>query len=164
MYQAIANDGVRVPPRIIEAEIAPDGTRIERPRPEPVRVVSPQTANTVKDMLRSVVQNGPGSANDGTGPAAAMPGYQVSGKTGTAQQIDPECRCYSQSKYWITFAGMVPADDPRFVVGLMLDAPSGSRESSSAAPLFNTIASSLTQRYQIPLSKEPAPLQTLQTP
>ncbi|SFS33956.1 peptidoglycan D,D-transpeptidase FtsI family protein [Saccharopolyspora flava] len=162
MYQAIANDGVRMPPRIIEAEVRPDGTRVERPRPEPVRVVSPQTAHTVRDMLRAVVQNGPGSANDGTGSAAALPGYQVSGKTGTAQQIDPDCRCYSQSKYWITFAGMVPADNPRFVVGLMLDAPSGSRESSSAAPLFNSIASFLTQRYQIPLSKEPAPLQTLQ--
>lgn len=163
MYQAIANDGLRVPPRIIEAEVRPDGTRAERPRPEPVRVVSPQTARTVKDMLRAVVQNGPGSSNDGTGPAAALPGYQVSGKTGTAQQIDPACRCYSQSKYWITFAGMVPADNPRFVVGLMLDAPSGARESSSAAPLFHSIAGFLTQRYQIPLSKEQSPLQMLQT-
>ncbi|MDI2028364.1 penicillin-binding protein 2 [Saccharopolyspora sp. TS4A08] len=162
MYQAIANDGVRMPPRIIEAEIGPDGKRVERPRPEPVRVVSPQTAHTVKDMLRAVVQDGPGSRNDGTGSDAALPGYQVSGKTGTAQQIDPACRCYSQSKYWITFAGMVPADNPRFVVGLMLDAPSGSRESTSAAPLFNTIASFLTQRYQIPLSKEQSPVQMLQ--
>ncbi|RRO16092.1 penicillin-binding protein 2 [Saccharopolyspora rhizosphaerae] len=162
MFQAIANDGVRVPPRIIEAEVQPDGTRVARPAPEPVRVVSPQTAHVVRDMLRSVVQDGPGSSDDGTGSDAAMPGYQVAGKTGTAQQIDPACRCYSQSKYWITFAGMVPADDPRFVVGLMLDAPSGARESKSAAPLFNTIATFLTQRYQIPLSKEPAPFQELQ--
>ena len=97
----------------------------------------------------------------GTGVRARI-GRPQAGKTGTAQQIDPECRCYSQSKYWITLAGMVPADDPRFVVGLKLDAPSGSRESTSAAPLFNTIAGSLTQRYQIPLSKEQAPVQTLQ--
>ncbi|MBB5155704.1 peptidoglycan D,D-transpeptidase FtsI family protein [Saccharopolyspora phatthalungensis] len=161
MYQAIANDGVRVPPRIIEAEIRPDGTRVQRPRPEGVRVVSPETAHTVKDMLRAVVQNVP--QQRGTGPDAALPGYQISGKTGTAQQIDPACRCYSQSKYWITFAGIVPADNPRFVVGLMLDQPAyGTHEGSSAAPLFHNIAAFLTQRYQIPVSKEQAPVQILQ--
>ncbi|MEV0089669.1 penicillin-binding protein 2 [Saccharopolyspora sp. NPDC050642] len=165
MYQAIANDGVRMPPRIIAAETGPDGTRVERPRPEGVRVVSPETAHTVRDMLRSVVQNGPGREQDGTGPGAALPGFQVSGKTGTAQQVDPACRCYSQSKYWITFAGMVPADNPRFVVGLMLDQPAyGTQDGSSAAPLFNEVASFLTQRYQIPPSKEQAPIQTLQVP
>ncbi|GAA0520059.1 cell division protein FtsI [Saccharopolyspora subtropica] len=162
MYQAIANDGVRVPPRVIAAEIRPDGTRIERPRPEGVRVVSPETARTVRDMLRSVVQNAP-QPNRGTGADAALAGYQISGKTGTAQQIDPTCKCYSQSVYWITFAGIVPADNPRFVVGLMLDAPSsGTREAYSAAPLFHDIAAFLTQRYQIPLSKEQAPFQLLQ--
>ncbi|QIZ34103.1 penicillin-binding protein 2 [Saccharopolyspora sp. ASAGF58] len=162
MYQAIANDGVRVPPRIIAAEVRPDGTRVERPRPEGVQVVSPETAHTVKDMLRAVVQKAP-QPNRGTGPDAALPGYQISGKTGTAQQIDPDCRCYSQSKYWITFAGIVPADNPRFVVGLMLDQPAyGSPEGSSAAPLFHNIGAFLTQRYQIPLSKEQAPFQLLQ--
>ncbi|MDA3624407.1 penicillin-binding protein 2 [Saccharopolyspora sp. WRP15-2] len=164
MYQAIANDGVRVPPRIISAEIGPDGNRVERPRPEGVRVVSPETAHTVKDMLRSVVQEGP-KPNNGTGPGAALPGYQVSGKTGTAQQYDPACKCYSNSKHWITFAGVVPADSPRFVIGLMLDRPAyGTQEGSSAAPLFHNIASFLTQRYQLPLSKEQAPIQTLQLP
>lgn len=162
MYQAMANDGVRVPPRIIAAEVRPDGTRVERPRPEGVQVVSPETAHTVKDMLRAVVQKAP-QPNRGTGPDAALPGYQIAGKTGTAQQIDPDCRCYSQSKYWITFAGIVPADNPRFVVGLMLDQPAyGSPEGSSAAPLFHNIGAFLTQRYQIPLSKEQAPFQLLQ--
>ncbi len=161
MYQAIANDGVRVPPRVIAAETGPDGKREERPQPEGVRVVSERTADTVKDMLRSVVQDVP--QQEGTGSEAALEGFQVSGKTGTAQQIDPSCNCYSQSDHWITFAGIVPADDPRFVVGLMLDAPqSGTPESSSAAPLFHDVATYLTQRYQLPLSKEPAPEQTLQ--
>ncbi|GAA4829866.1 peptidoglycan D,D-transpeptidase FtsI family protein [Saccharopolyspora rosea] len=161
MYQAIANDGVRVPPRVISGEIRPDGTKVERPHPRGVRVVSPQTAQTVRDMLRGVVQDAPGQR--GTGPDAALEGYQISGKTGTAQQIDPTCGCYSQSKYWITFAGMVPAQNPRFVVGIMLDAPSaGVHESTTATPLFHDIAQYLTQRYQIPLSKEPAPVQTLQ--
>jgi cell division protein FtsI (penicillin-binding protein 3) len=161
MYQAIANDGVRVPPRVISADIEPDGTKVALPRPPGVRVVSPQTANTVKNMLRAVVQSDP--EQRGTGAAAAMEGYQVSGKTGTAQQPDPTCGCYSDSTYWITFAGILPADNPRFVVGLMLDAPTGGTpESVSAAPLFHEIGSYLTTRYQIPLSQQPAPEQTLQ--
>lgn len=164
MYQAIANDGVRVPPRVVAAEIKPDGTRVPAPRPEGVEVVSPQAADTVKDMLRAVVQDAP-QPQSGTGSDAALEGYQISGKTGTAQQIDPSCGCYSQSTYWITFAGMVPADDPRFVVGLMLDAPSSDApEADSAAPLFHDVSSYLAQRYQIPLSKEPAPEQVLQLP
>jgi cell division protein FtsI (penicillin-binding protein 3) len=161
MFQAIANDGVRVPPRVISGEVRPDGTQVPRPKPQPVRVVSPETAHRVKDMLRAVVQNEP--KQRGTGPDAALQGYQVSGKTGTAQQPDPACGCYSHSKYWITFAGIVPADNPRFVVGLMLDAPqSGTPEAKSATPLFHDIATYLTQRYQLPLSKEPAPSQILQ--
>lgn len=161
MYQTIANDGVRVPPRIISSEVRPDGTRVEKPPPDGVRVVSPQTAHTVKDMLRGVVQGAP--KQQGTGKDAALEGFQISGKTGTAQQVNPACNCYSQSSNWITFAGIMPADDPRFVVGLMLDAPKkGLPDSDSAAPLFHDIAAYLAQRYQIPLSPEPAPVQTLQ--
>lgn len=159
MYQTIANDGVRVPPRIVRAEIAPDGSRAERPRPEGVRVVSPQTARTVRNMLRAVVQDEPGQ--QGTAPAAALAGYQIAGKTGTGQQVDPACGCYSSSKFWITFTGMLPAQDPRFVIGIVLDAPSGG---TSAAPLFHDIASYVAQHHQIPLSPRPSPVATLTLP
>jgi cell division protein FtsI (penicillin-binding protein 3) len=158
MYQAIANDGVRVPPRIISAEIAPDGSRTPTPPPAGIRVVSPQTAHTVRDMLRAVTQNEPGQR--GTGPEAMLDGYQISGKTGTAQQVNPGCGCYSNSNYWITFAGILPADEPRFVVGIMLDDPAV----GSAAPLFHEIASYLAGRYQIPLSPVPSPTATLTLP
>lgn len=157
MYQTIANDGVRVPPRIVSAEIGPDGKRVDQPRPEGVRVVSEQTARTVRDMLRAVTQDAPGQR--GTGPAAAVAGYQVAGKTGTAQQPDPACGCYSDSRYWITFAGIFPADSPRFVVGIVLDAP---KAGTSAAPVYHDIASYLAQRYQIPLSPTAAPIYQLQ--
>jgi cell division protein FtsI (penicillin-binding protein 3) len=153
MYQAIANDGVRVPPRIVAAEIGPDGQRVSAPRPEGVRVVSEQTAHTVRDMLRAVTQDAPGQR--GTGVPAALAGYQVAGKTGTAQQPDPRCGCYSDSRYWITFAGMFPADAPRFVVGIMLNAP---KSNMTAAPIFHDIASYLAQRFNIPLSKEQSPI------
>ncbi|MBC3191325.1 penicillin-binding protein 2 [Pseudonocardia sp. C8] len=157
MYQAVANDGVRIPPRVVAATTGPDGVRVPAERPEPVRVMSPQTAQTLRTMLTAVTQDADGQA--GTGPAAAVPGYEVAGKTGTAQQVDPECGCYSRSQYWITFAGMLPAQDPRFVVGIMLDAP---KAGTSAAPLFHDIASYLAQRDGIPVQTQPARVQTLQ--
>ncbi|WP_018684566.1 peptidoglycan D,D-transpeptidase FtsI family protein [Actinokineospora enzanensis] len=164
MYQTIANDGVRVPPRIIKAKIAPDGTRTEEPRPEGVRVVSPETARTTRDMLRAVVQKAP-NQNSGTGPAAAVTGYQVSGKTGTAQQYDQAAGHYSNTLYWITFAGILPADSPRFVVGMVYDTPAYSTpDGHSSAPFFHDVASFLAQRYNIPLSKEPSPIVRLVGP
>ena len=165
IYQTIANDGVRVPPRIIKDILAPDGTRTEEPRPEGVRVVSAQTARTVRDMFRSVVQRDPRGIQQGTGPQAAVEGYQIAGKTGTAQQINPGCGCYYDDVYWITFAGMAPADEPRYVIGVMLDAPHRAADGSpgsSAAPLFHNIASWLLQRENVPLSPDPGAPLTLQ--
>ena len=165
MYQAIANDGVRVPPRVVKATVAADGTRTEEPRPEGVRVVSAETARTVRDMFRSVVQRDPRGVQQGTGPQAAVEGYQIAGKTGTAQQINPGCGCYYDDVYWITFAGMAPADDPRYVVGVMLDAPHRAADGSpgsSGAPLFHEIASWLLQRENVPLSADPGAPLTLQ--
>jgi cell division protein FtsI (penicillin-binding protein 3) len=165
MYQTIANDGMRMPPRIIKATIAPDGTRTEEPRPQGVRVVSPQTAQAVRNMLRAVVQRDPMGYQQGTGPAAAVEGYQISGKTGTAQQINPACGCYFDDVYWITFAGMATTDNPRYVVGIMMDNPHRAADGSpgsSAAPLFHNIAGWLLQRENVPLSPDPGPPLTLQ--
>jgi cell division protein FtsI (penicillin-binding protein 3) len=165
MYQTIANDGVRIPPRIIKSTISPDGTRTDEPRPEGVRVVTPETARTVRNMFRAIVQRDPMGAQQGTGPQAAVEGYQIAGKTGTAQQINPACGCYYNDVYWITFAGMAPADDPRYVVGIMMDAPHRAADGSpgsSAAPLFHNIASWLLQRHNVPLSADPGPRLTLQ--
>ena len=165
MYQTIANDGLRIPPRIIKATVAPDGTRTEEPRPRGVRVVSPQTAQTVRGMLRAVVQRDPMGAQQGTGPQAAVDGYQIAGKTGTAQQINPACGCYYDNVYWITFTGMATVDDPRYVVGIMMDNPqraADGKPGSSAAPLFHNIAGWLLQRENVPLSPDPGPPLTLQ--
>lgn len=165
MYQAIANDGVRIPPRIVKATIAADGSRTEQRQPEGIRVVSPDTARTVRNMLRAVVQRDPTGVQQGTGPAAAVDGYQVAGKTGTAQQINPACGCYYEDVYWITFAGLAPVDDPRYVIGIMLDAPTRNADGTaghSAAPLFHNIAAWLLQRDNVPLSPDPGPPLTLQ--
>ena len=165
MYQTIANDGVRIPPRIIKAVTGPDGKRTEEPRPEGIPVVSAQTAQTVRNMLRAVVQRDPMGYQQGTGPKAAVEGYQISGKTGTAQQINPACGCYFSDVYWITFAGMATADDPRYVIGIMMDAPTRAADGSpgqTAAPLFHNIAAWLLQRENVPLSTDPGPPLVLQ--
>jgi cell division protein FtsI (penicillin-binding protein 3) len=165
MYQAIANDGVRIPPRIIKTTIAADGTRKDEPRPEGVRVVSPQTAQTVRQMLRATLQRDPTGVQQGTGSQGAVDGYQISGKTGTAQQINPGCGCYYDNVYWITFAGMVPTDDPRYVIGLMADNPqrtADGQHGTTMAPLFHNIAAWLLQRENVPLSPDPGPPLTLQ--
>ena len=154
MFQAIANDGVRMPPRVVAERVGPEGEVHPTDRPEGVRVVSDQTAHTVRDMFRAVVQSGPGG-QAGTGPQAAVAGYQVSGKTGTAQQIDEACSCYSNSRYWVTFSGIVPSDDPRYVISIMLDAPQRGvhgEGGESAAPLFHDIAAWLVNRDNIPPS------------
>ncbi|HEY0573640.1 MAG TPA: penicillin-binding protein 2 [Pseudonocardia sp.] len=160
MYQSVANDGLRVPPRIIQATIDPDGTKHPAPRPEPVRVVSAQIAQQLRQMLVAVTQNGKG-VQRGTGVDAAVPGYQIAGKTGTAQQVNPACGCYSASNYWITFAGMFPAQFPRYVVAIMLDAPT---HGQNASALFHQIASTLAQRDQIPVDPNPPPMQPLVLP
>ena len=165
MYQTIANDGVRIPPRIIKATIAADGTRSDEPRPEGVRVVSTQTAQTVRNMLRATVQRDPRGDQQGTGSLGAVEGYQIAAKTGTAQQINPGCGCYYDEVYWITFAGMVPANDPRYVVGVMMDNPHRTADGSpgtTAAPLFHNIAAWLLQRENVPLSPDPGPPLVLQ--
>ena len=164
MYQAIANDGVRIPPRIVKATIAPDGTRTETPRPNGIQVVNQGTARVLRNIFRAVVQRDPTGVQQGTGPAAAVDGYQMAGKTGTAQQINPGCGCYYDDVYWITFAGMAPADDPRYVIGIMMDAPTRNADGTpghSAAPLFHNIAGWLMQRENVPLSPDPGPMLTL---
>ncbi|HTM84291.1 MAG TPA: penicillin-binding transpeptidase domain-containing protein, partial [Mycobacterium sp.] len=162
---AVANDGLRIPPRIVKSTIGPDGSRVDEPRPEGVQVVSAQTARTVRDMLRAVVQRDPMGIQQGTGPQAAVEGYQIAGKTGTAQQINPDCGCYYDDVYWITFAGMAPSVDPRYVIGIMMDAPHRAADGSpgsSAAPLFHDIASWLLHRQDVPISPDPGPRLTLQ--
>ena len=108
-------------------------------------------------MFRAVTQSDSSGLQQGTGSQAAVKGYQIAGKTGTAQQVDAATGAYSHSKYWITFAGLAPVDNPRFVVGLMLDAPERGvhgEGGQSAAPLFHDIAALLLNRDNVPLSPE----------
>ena len=146
MYQTIANNGVRVPPRIVASVTDPDGaTRVTR-QPPGVRVVSPNTAKTVRTMLESVTLPG------GTGVKAAIDGYRIAGKTGTGQQPDPNHGGrYSDWMNWDTFAGIAPADKPQFIVAIMVDNPAHGLEGGDvAAPLYHEIATYELQHARIP--------------
>lgn len=160
MYQAIGNGGVRIAPTIIK-ETTTNGVVTPSAPKKTTRVMSEKTAATLTDMLQAPIQDGDMS-HRGTAPAAAITGYQVAGKTGTAQQVDPECKCYSNTNFNATFAGLVPADNPRFSIAIMLDAPQeGSEGGQSAAPLFHDIAAYAMRAFDVEPSGKAAPIYDL---
>ncbi|WP_242473173.1 penicillin-binding protein 2 [Blastococcus sp. TML/M2B] len=134
VYQAIANDGVRIEPRIVRSVTSPDGHVEQAERPQGTRVISEDTADAMAYMLEAVV--GPG----GTAPLGQIEGFRVAGKTGTAQRANPECGCYEGGGYFTTFVGFAPADDPQYVVAVDLERPTSSAEGGQvAAPVFRDI-------------------------
>lgn len=160
MYQAIGNKGVMVAPTII-AGTTKNGVYTPSRIRSTTQVMKPATASTLLDMLRGTVQSGDYD-HKGTGTSAAIIGYQVAGKTGTAQQVDPVTHAYSSTLTNATFAGVVPADNPRYAIAIMLDAPvNGSEGGDSAAPLFHRIASYAMREADVAPSASPAPIYDL---
>jgi cell division protein FtsI (penicillin-binding protein 3) len=145
IYQTFANDGVQIAPRIVASVTKSDGTVVPTAQPQGKQVISAETAKTVRTMLESVVMPG------GTGVHAAVPGYRVAGKTGTAQQPDPNNGGrYSDSMNWDTFAGMLPADQPQVVIAIMVDNPAhGAEGGDVAAPLFSQLSSYIVTHSHI---------------
>jgi cell division protein FtsI/penicillin-binding protein 2 len=126
-YSAIANGGILRPPHIV-ASIGGKAAHV----PAGHRIISENTAAEVRDMLRGVLADG------GTASGAAIPGYDLSGKTGTANVVVNGK--YSSSAYIASFIGMVPASAPKLVVAVMVDEPHGSIFGGSvAAPAFQKI-------------------------
>jgi cell division protein FtsI/penicillin-binding protein 2 len=126
-YSAIANGGVLRPPHIVRAI----GGK-PRPTPRGQQIVSPAAAAQMRGMLRGVFADG------GTASGAAIPGYDMAGKTGTANVVVNGQ--YSKSEYIASFIGFVPASRPRLLVAVMVDEPQGSIYGGSvAAPAFQKI-------------------------
>jgi cell division protein FtsI (penicillin-binding protein 3) len=143
VYATIANDGVRVAPTLVAGTVAPDGVYTAAAAPAQVRVVSPQTAVEVRNMLESVV------SDQGTAPMAEIPGYRVAGKTGTANRFDPTCGCYSG--YTASFIGMAPADAPRLVISVTLQGPRGAHFGGVlGGPVFRQVMAFSLQTLGIP--------------
>jgi cell division protein FtsI/penicillin-binding protein 2 len=137
-YAAIANGGVLVQPHLVDRV---DGKLVERKGGK--RVVSRKVSTQMLAMLRGVVL-------EGTGTQAAIPGYTVAGKTGTAAKIDATGR-YSHTDYVASFVGLVPATKPRLVIMVMVDEPSGSIYGGDvAAPVFRQIARFNLQHLEVP--------------
>jgi len=149
VYATIANDGVRVPPRLVAGTVDPDGAEHPADEPAGVRVVSSETAQQVSTMLEGVVA-------EGTGDAAAIPGYRVAGKTGTAEAPDDQG---GYSGYTSSFIGYAPAEDPEVVVAVVVQRPTnGFYGGQVAAPVFQDVMTyALTSRGAMP-SSEPARL------
>jgi cell division protein FtsI (penicillin-binding protein 3) len=137
-YSAIANGGRLVEPYLVERV---GGRTVSHGRGR--RVVSKRISKEMLGMLRGVVL-------EGTGTEAAIPGYTVAGKTGTAAKVDPDGR-YSTSNYVASFVGMVPATKPRLVIMAMVDEPRGAIWGGVvAAPAFQQIARFCLQHLEVP--------------
>ena len=132
-YAAIANGGKLMRPLIVREIRDPDGHLVQRFEPEMVRrVMKPQTAATLLGMLRDVVKRG-------TGTNAAIAGYAVAGKTGTAQIV--ESGQYEPGEYVASFVGIVPADRPQYVILIDVERPRGAYYGGTvAAPAFRELA------------------------
>jgi cell division protein FtsI (penicillin-binding protein 3) len=128
-------------------------------------VLSKENARTLLDMLRGTMQDGDMN-HRGTAPQARITGYQVAGKTGTAQKVNEETHDYSQTDITSTFAGVVPADNPKYVVAIMLDDPKGNSPAgtTSCAPLFHDIAAYAMRAANVPPSATEAPIYDLYVP
>ncbi|MEP9365556.1 penicillin-binding protein 2 [Nocardioides sp. CN2-186] len=142
----IANGGVRVSPSLIEGSATTDdGQQVGTDHTTRTRVVSEDAATKMAHMMERVVD-----PEAGVAPAAAIPGYRVAGKTGTAQAVGAACGCYDGT-FDVSFAGFAPADDPRFTVYVVIKNPrNGGGGGSTAGPVFAKIMSYALSRYGIP--------------
>ena len=138
VFATIANDGVRVSPTVIAGTSDSSGNYTPSEARDNVRVISPETAAKMRLMMESVV-----SAN-GTAPSAAIPGYRVAGKTGTAQRIDDTCGCYRG--YTASFIGFAPADKPAYVISVTIQDPKGMHWGGYlGGPVFKKVMSFVLQ-------------------
>ena len=147
-YAAIASGGMYHPPRLATRLVSPDGRSEPVPQPAearpPARVLSESTARTMLSIMQGVTE-------DGTAKLAAIPGYPVAGKTGTAQKVSNGR--YDPSKYLAAFVGIVPADNPRVVIAVMVDEPHGVHYGGVvAAPAFKEIAEATLRYLGVPPS------------
>jgi cell division protein FtsI (penicillin-binding protein 3) len=130
---AIAGGGIYRQPRIVARIVQPDGSVETLPGAPERRVMSPAAARTMLSIMRGVTENG------GTAKQAAIEGYAVGGKTGTAQKVANGH--YDPTKWVSSFVGVVPAEDPRLVIMVIMDEPQGGHLGGAvAAPVFKEIA------------------------
>lgn len=149
-YCAIANGGELLRPYLVSRILSPSGAVVKSfsPRSEG-RVISESTARTVRDILKSVVEDG------GTAEKAYILGNLVAGKTGTAQMVDPETGRYSTKDYISSFVGFVPADRPEVALIVVIYKPRGARYGGVvAAPVFRRVVEQALVYLNIPMERK----------
>ena len=149
-YNTIANGGLQVPPLLVKQVVDAEGKAHDVARPPPRQVVSEATADIVVPMLEQVV-------SEGTGTAAAVAGYSVAGKTGTAQKVRTDGIGYQEGAYVATFAGFLPARSPRLSAIVVLDEPTPIYGGLVSAPVFSDLAAFAARHMRIPPDIAPAP-------
>ncbi|MEV6111868.1 penicillin-binding protein 2 [Streptomyces sp. NPDC052109] len=151
VYSTIANGGVRVEPTLVRGTKGADGRFTPAPKPKQTRVVSEKTAKTLAQMLESVVDD-----EQGTGIKARIPGYNVAGKTGTANRVDPATGRYRG--YTSSFAGFAPADNPRITVYCAIqNATAGSYFGGQiCGPIYKQVMEFALKTLQVPPTGAPA--------
>jgi cell division protein FtsI (penicillin-binding protein 3) len=147
---AIANGGDLMQPYLVKAITDTNGCLIQKTEPKVIqKVMSEKTAHSIRDMMRSVVEE------EGTGTNAQMEGYTVGGKTGTAQKVGPGGR-YEGGKFIASFVGMFPWEDPAVVILVIVDEPGPKHYGGTvAAPAFKRIAEDLAIQMNIRPDVEP---------
>ena len=145
---AIANGGTLMEPHIAKA-LMRDGKIIKEIKPKKIRrVISEKTSRQMMEILKFVVENG-------TGKKAAIDGFEVAGKTGTAQKYITETQSYSKTEFISSFIGYAPADNPRLAILVMIDNPKGRHWGGVvAAPVFVKIAEKSLRHLNVTSSKE----------
>ncbi|MEL6301241.1 MAG: penicillin-binding protein 2 [Pseudomonadota bacterium] len=138
-YAALANDGVLMPVSLLKVDQPPDGTR----------AVSPEIARHVLSLMEGVVESG-------TGSRAAIPGYRVAGKTGTAWMYSGDGK-YDDQRHRAIFAGVVPASNPRLAAVVVIDEPRRSKLHGGdvAAPVFSAVMREALRTMAIPPDARP---------
>src|SRR6185312_7655869 len=146
MVSTIANDGIYTPPRIVAGELPPNAgpKPVVFHPPQQHRVLSPETAVTMKKMMEGVVQFG-------TARRAALDGYSVAGKTGTAQKVDPKTGTYSKTKYIASFVGFSPVNEPALTIAVILDSAEGLHQGGQVcAPVWRRIMQQSLEYLHVP--------------
>ncbi|GAA3389937.1 peptidoglycan D,D-transpeptidase FtsI family protein [Cryptosporangium minutisporangium] len=151
LYATLANGGMKVQPQLVKSVVGPDNTVRATERAKPERVVSEEAAATVVRDMTAI------ATSEGTAPLAAVPGYLVAGKTGTGKRA--EGNKYMEGDV-SSFIGIVPADNPRYVISIFIHTPEG-LGGPVAGPVFSDLAGFTLRRYGVSPSGRAAPPITL---
>jgi cell division protein FtsI (penicillin-binding protein 3) len=146
LISTMANDGVRVSPRVVAAATGPQSApqTITFQAKDQRRVLSSFIAAEMRQMMQGVVLHG-------TGQKAILEGYSAAGKTGTAQKVDPATHAYSHTKYVASFAGFAPINNPAVVVAVILDSAVGLHQGGQvSAPVFHRVAQQVLEYLHTP--------------